>query len=216
MLLENVGSDSSQMLSNTREKHRGDPIRRYTLFPRHGSNHAFPCPHSPAEDWVISVLQRWDSHADEPAAGLHRYDSRKRRHTNGHAAGNYVVTLSTEPFVADMFSFHDKRFSYHPNVIYNDKDCRGEMAVRLLSRMVAHYYNRQDQRNGPFFLQLNKANEGCTESTDESLNLNPSIPAIYFVHGVLSVDSAVSAHSRRFYILANRVFMLQMPLLHPI
>jgi len=61
---------------------------------------------------------------------------------------------STEPFIADMFSFHDKRFLTYANMIYDDVDCRSEMAARLLLRMLAHRYIRQDQRNGPFFLQL--------------------------------------------------------------
>lgn len=61
---------------------------------------------------------------------------------------------STEPFVADMFRFHDQCFLCHPNMIYDEKDCRGEMAARLLVRMLAHRYIRPERRNGPFFLQF--------------------------------------------------------------
>ncbi|PNY27693.1 Uncharacterized protein TCAP_02379 [Tolypocladium capitatum] len=64
------------------------------------------------------------------------------------------IYLSTEPFIADLFSFHDKRFISHPNAVYNHKDCHSEMAAKVLLRALAYRYVRQDLRNGPFFLQL--------------------------------------------------------------
>ncbi|KAH8593123.1 hypothetical protein B0O99DRAFT_653521 [Bisporella sp. PMI_857] len=61
---------------------------------------------------------------------------------------------STEPFIADLFTFHDKRFLSHPNAIFDEKDCHSEMAAKAMLRALAHRYVPQDQWNGPFFLQL--------------------------------------------------------------
>lgn len=61
---------------------------------------------------------------------------------------------STEAFVADMLHFHDQRFLSHPNAVYDDKDCRGEMAAKVMLRALSHRYIRRDLRNGPFLLQL--------------------------------------------------------------
>ncbi len=60
----------------------------------------------------------------------------------------------TEPFVADLFHFHDQRFLTHPNAVYTRLGCRSEMASKVLMRALAHRYIRQDRRNGPFFLQF--------------------------------------------------------------
>ena len=60
----------------------------------------------------------------------------------------------TEPFVADMLSFHDRSFLSNPNSTYDKEDCRGQMAVRALLRTVTHHFINQERRSGPYFLQL--------------------------------------------------------------
>ena len=60
----------------------------------------------------------------------------------------------TEPFVADMLHFHDTRLLSHPNAIYDEKDCHGDMAAKVMFRALAHKYIRPDLRYGPFLLQL--------------------------------------------------------------
>ncbi len=152
MLLEDVGSDTSQMLSNTWDKERGDPARRQRLFRGMAR--------------VMLSLAR----IPQPRIGSFRfYDDGTIALTNRPLICSIMLLENdgtprtiqrddtyqcTESFIADLFDFHDKRFLSHPNAIYNDEDCRGEMAAKVLLRALAHRYVRRDQRNGPFFLQL--------------------------------------------------------------
>ncbi|EGY22539.1 uncharacterized protein VDAG_03977 [Verticillium dahliae VdLs.17] len=152
MLLEDVGSDSSQMLSNTWNKHRMDPVRRRNLFQG------------------ISRLMLSLSRVPQPRIGSFQFrDDGTITLTNRPLLCSFMILEnegspaamqrettyeSIEPFMADLFNFHDMRFLSHPNMVFDDKDCRGEMAARLLLRMLAHRYVRQDRRNGPFILQL--------------------------------------------------------------
>lgn len=61
---------------------------------------------------------------------------------------------STEPFVADMLTFHDSCFLSNANAVYDEEDCRGQMAARTLLRALSHRYVRRERRDGPFLLQL--------------------------------------------------------------
>ncbi len=62
--------------------------------------------------------------------------------------------LCVEPFLSDLSAFHDERFLSHPNAVYDERSCRGEMAARVLVRALAHHYIEREHRNGPFLLQL--------------------------------------------------------------
>lgn len=43
------------------------------------------------------------------------------------------ITFScTDAFVSDMLTFHDHRFLSQPNAVYDEGDCRGQMAVKTL------------------------------------------------------------------------------------
>jgi len=59
-----------------------------------------------------------------------------------------------EPFVADMLTLYENSFLSRPNAVYDAKDCRGQMAVGMLLRMLSHYYVKRERHNGPFYLQL--------------------------------------------------------------
>jgi len=60
----------------------------------------------------------------------------------------------TEPFVTDMLTLHENSFLSNPNTVYDDDDCRGQMAARALLRMLSYYYIERKRRNGPFYLQF--------------------------------------------------------------
>ena len=60
----------------------------------------------------------------------------------------------TEPFVADILTLYKNSFLSNPNVVYNTKDCRGQMAAGALLRMLSYHYVDRERRNGPFYLQL--------------------------------------------------------------
>ncbi|OAF54176.1 hypothetical protein VC83_09550 [Pseudogymnoascus destructans] len=65
---------------------------------------------------------------------------------------------STEPFVSDMITFHDKRLLNNPNAVYDAGDCRTQMTQRMLLRALSHQYINRARRNGPFLLQLTDVN----------------------------------------------------------
>ncbi|KAI0971288.1 hypothetical protein F4678DRAFT_472741 [Xylaria arbuscula] len=58
----------------------------------------------------------------------------------------------TDAFVSDMLTFYDHRFLSQPNAVNNKSDCRTQMAVKTLLRVVAHNYIKRELRNGPNIL----------------------------------------------------------------
>ena len=60
----------------------------------------------------------------------------------------------TDAFVSDMLTFHDQRFLSQPHAVYDEGDCRTQMAVKTLLRVVSHDYIKRELRHGPFLLQL--------------------------------------------------------------
>ncbi|KAK3933748.1 hypothetical protein QBC46DRAFT_401354 [Diplogelasinospora grovesii] len=152
MLLEDVRSDTSQMLSKTWDKERGDPARRQRLFRG------------------MARLMLSLARIPQPRIGSFRFHDDGTITLTNRPLNCSIMLLEndgtprtiqrddtyqcTEPFIADLFGFHDKRFLTHPNAIFDDRSCRGEMAAKVLLRALAHRYVRQDRRKGPFFLQL--------------------------------------------------------------
>lgn len=61
---------------------------------------------------------------------------------------------STDSYVSDMITVHDTYFLSKPNVAYDDKDCRGQLAVKMLLRGLSHRFISRERRQGPFILQL--------------------------------------------------------------
>lgn len=49
----------------------------------------------------------------------------------------------TDAFAADMITFHDRRFLGQPNVVNDETDCRGQMAVKTLLHVFSHRYIRR-------------------------------------------------------------------------
>lgn len=123
MLLEYIGRDKGEMLSDTWDRHRQDPVRRQKLFrgmsrlilslaripqPRIGSfrfhnngtvtlsNRPLPC--------SIIILEN---------EGAPRTISRNETYT------------CTEPFVADILTFHDNVFLSNLNAAHGTEDCLG-------------------------------------------------------------------------------------------
>lgn len=152
MLIEFIGPETGQILSNTWETNWRDKDRRQKLFrgmahivlslartrqPRIGSFRFH-------DDGTISLANRplLCSMAIMENDGAPRTINRNDTYT------------STEPFVSDMLTFHDNSFLSNPNAVYDDDDCRGQMAAKTLLRALSHHYIRRENRNGPFILQL--------------------------------------------------------------
>jgi hypothetical protein len=60
----------------------------------------------------------------------------------------------TESYVSDMLTVHDTYFLCKPNATHDDKDCRSQLAVKMLLRGLSHHFINREHRHGPFLLQL--------------------------------------------------------------
>lgn len=154
MILERIGSDTGEMLSNTWDKHRGDPLRKQNLF--RGIAHL-----------MLSLAK-----IPQPRIGSLGFNARGRLHTDGTISlmnrplSCAVITLEnygarrtipphetypcTEPFVADMLSLHENSFLSNPAAVSDAYDCRGQMAIGALLRMLSHHFIERKHRRGPF------------------------------------------------------------------
>ncbi|KAG9257393.1 uncharacterized protein F5Z01DRAFT_694605 [Emericellopsis atlantica] len=152
MILEDVGADKSQMLSNTWAKHRDDPMRRRNLY--HGlaktmlSLASIPQPRIGAfrfhADGIITLSNRpiTTSIAILENDGAPRCIPRDRTYA------------ATESYVSDMMTFHDHRLSSNRNAAFDATDCSSTMASKVTFRAVAHRYILEDRREGPFYLRF--------------------------------------------------------------
>lgn len=61
---------------------------------------------------------------------------------------------STDAFASDMLTFHDHRFLKQLNAVYDESDCRRQMAVKAHLRVKSSEQTRREYCNGPFSLQL--------------------------------------------------------------
>jgi len=152
MVLEYLGPKTGRMLSDTFDMYREDEARRQRLF-----------------RGISRILL---SLARIPQARIGSF----RFNNNGTVTlANRPLSCSTmilendgatrtiqrndtfnctDAFVSDTLNFHDHRFLSQPNAIYSEPDCRGQMAVKTLLRVLSHVYIRRELRNGPFVLQL--------------------------------------------------------------
>lgn len=151
MLLEHIGPEIGEMLSNTYNDHQ-EKSRRQNLFrglsrlmlslarvpqPRIGSfefhddctisltNRPLTCSAMILEsEGARSVMQRHDTYS------------------------------STEPFASDILALHGNYLFSNPNAILDDGECRSQMAAQLMLKVLSHHYIERKYRAGPFFLQL--------------------------------------------------------------
>lgn len=152
MLLERIGPNTGEILSDTWNEYRKEPVRRQNLFrdmarlmlslaripqPRKGSfefhnNGTITLTNRPLSCSVIILENN----------GAPRTIPRNETYT------------STEPFVADMLTFQDDFFLANPNAVSSMGDCLSQMAVKAMLRALSNHYIQRESRNGPFHLQL--------------------------------------------------------------
>ena len=58
-----------------------------------------------------------------------------------------------EAFMSDILTFHDNQFLNQPNAVYNEEDCRGQMAVKALLQTISHHFINERFRYSPYLLQ---------------------------------------------------------------
>jgi len=152
MLMEHIGPATERMLSDTWEERRGDQVSRLRLFrgiarmilslaripqPRIGSfrfhadgtlmlaNRPLLC--------CVPILENGGTPRTMPRDETYTY---------------------TEPFISDMLALHDGSFLANRNAVYDEVDCRGQIAARVLLRALSHQYVTRKYRGGPFRLQF--------------------------------------------------------------
>ncbi|TWU77210.1 hypothetical protein ED733_008680 [Metarhizium rileyi] len=152
MLLEYIGQDVGQMLSNTWGDHRNDPSRRGRLI--HGlarimiSLSRIPQPRIGSfqfhDDCTVTLTNR------PSLAATTILENRGAEPSIQHGS----TYNCTEPYVADMITLHDNHFYSNQSAADDESDCRAQMAIRTMLRTLSHHYIQKDYRNGPFLLQL--------------------------------------------------------------
>ncbi|QPH05449.1 hypothetical protein C2857_003238 [Epichloe festucae Fl1] len=166
VLLEHIGPDVGQMLSNTwaDERYQNDPLRRKRLFRGMAR--------------VILSLAR----VSQPRIGSFQFNDDSSVTLTNRPLTHTITTLEnegtartiqptdtyscTEQYVTDMLTLLDNRLDSDPGAIdldpsevdenlgAIDEACREKMAAMTLLRTLSHHYIRREHRNGPFVLQL--------------------------------------------------------------
>ncbi|KAH0425489.1 hypothetical protein CcaCcLH18_10948 [Colletotrichum camelliae] len=152
MLLEYLGPETGQMLSDTFAMHREDEARRQKLF-----------------KGISRILLSLARIPQQRIGSFRFHDDGTVTLTNRPLSCSVMIFENdgaprvmhpdetygcTESYVSDLLTLHDRRFLHQPNAAYDDKDCRGQMAVKTLLRAISHLFITKNMRNGPFPLQL--------------------------------------------------------------
>jgi hypothetical protein len=195
MILEYISPDTGKMLSSTWEKHRSEPLRRQTLFrgmarlmlslanipqPRIGSFHF-------NADGTITLTNRPLPYS---IITLENEGALRTIHRN-------ETYTCTEPFVADMLTFHENSFRSNPNAASDEDDCRAKMAAGVLLRMLSHHYVDRRRRNGPYHVQFTDFHESNI-FVDEQWNITCLIDLEWVCAlpaEMLAVPSWIAGHS---------------------
>lgn len=152
MVLEYLGPEVGQMLADSFDANREDEARRQTLF-RGMSRILLSLARIPQaqigsfqfhNNGTITLTNRPLSCS---MMILENDDAKRTIQKN-------TTFKCTDSFVSEMLTFHDHRFLSQPNAVYSESDCRGQMAVKALLRILSPFYIKRELRNGPFLLQL--------------------------------------------------------------
>lgn len=158
MVMEYVGSDVGQLLADSWEKQREDPAHLETLCRG------------------IARIMLALSRVPQPKIGSFRFnDDGTVTLANRPLLCSTMILENegtprtmptdetygcTEPFVADMIRLHDNRLLSNPSATDEEDDCRSQMAIRALLRVMSHHFVRRERRNGPFGVQLTDIHPG--------------------------------------------------------
>ncbi|KAF4448254.1 Aminoglycoside phosphotransferase [Fusarium austroafricanum] len=150
MLLEHIGPDVGQMLSNTWPDQSNDLGRKKRLF--RGIARAMlslarvPQPRIGSFQFHDDCCIRLTNRPLTCSMMIFENDGTPR------AIQNTETYSCTESFASDMISYHDNRLLSQPNI--DAEDCREGMAMTTLLRALSYKYVKEGFRNGPFALQF--------------------------------------------------------------
>lgn len=157
MLLEHIGPNVGQMLSNTWPRQLNDLERRERLF--RGISRAMlslarvPQPRIGSFQFHDDCYIRLTNRPLTCTMMMFENDGTRR------AIERTETYTCTESFASGMISYHDNHFISQRNV-GNEKECRDNMALRTLLRALSSKYSNREFRNGPFALQFTDLHAG--------------------------------------------------------
>jgi hypothetical protein len=157
-LLEYMSPETGETLQNTCEKQRSDPAQRRGLF--RGMTKTVLSLASIPQPKIGSFQFNYDgtitlsNRALSCSIAILENDGAKRVMQKNDTYN------CTDSFVSDMIAFHDNRFLNQPNAINNENDCRGQMTVKALLRVISPRIIQRGYCCGPFLLQLTDFNQG--------------------------------------------------------
>ncbi|KAG5938247.1 hypothetical protein E4U53_008048 [Claviceps sorghi] len=152
MILEYLGPETGEMLSNSFDAQRDDEAQRRRLF-RSMSRILLSLARIPQvrigsfqfhDNGTITLTNR------PLSCSMMILENEGATRTMPR---NTTFTC-TDAYVSDAITFHDHRFLSQPNAVFDEGDCRGQMAVKTLLRVLSHQHITRELRNGPFPLQL--------------------------------------------------------------
>ncbi|SPJ78505.1 uncharacterized protein FTOL_06894 [Fusarium torulosum] len=151
MLLEHIGPNVGQMLSNTWPRQLNDLDRRERLF--RGISRAMlslarvPQPRIGSFQFHDDCYIRLTNRPLTCSMMIFENDGTRR------AIERTETYSCTESFASGMISYHDNHFISQRNV-GDEEECREGMAMRTLLRGLSCKYIKREFRNGPFALQF--------------------------------------------------------------
>ncbi|KHN96559.1 Aminoglycoside phosphotransferase [Metarhizium album ARSEF 1941] len=152
MVLEYLGPETGRMLSDSFDAQRDDEAQRRRLF-RGLSRILISLARIPQAE-----IGSFQFHNNGTVTLTNRPLSCSMMILENDGAEKTIQRDTTyncaDAFASDTITFHDHRFLSQPNAVYSEDDCRGQMAVKTLLRVLSHLYIKPELRNGPFLLQL--------------------------------------------------------------
>lgn len=152
MILDYIQPDVGEMLSITWRAHSRDAVRREILF--RGLSRLILS----VSRIALPAIGAWKFH-DDGSISLSNRPLTCGVVIHENAGAPRILQQNepyscVEPYVSDLLTFHDGRFLAQPNAANNEEDCRHQMAVQALLRMLSHHYLERERRHGPFFMQF--------------------------------------------------------------
>lgn len=153
VLLEHIGPDTGQMLSNTWSQYKDDTDRRTRLF--QGLSRVMlslaRLPQQHIGSFRFNASNGTITLSNRPltcTTMIAEYSGTPR------TVEPHQIYQGTDTFASDMLKLHDNYLLHDPHAVRDEDDARERMTIRTLLRAVMHSFVLPDRRNGPFLLQL--------------------------------------------------------------
>ncbi|TLD29613.1 Aminoglycoside phosphotransferase [Venturia nashicola] len=156
ILLEYVSAGAP--LVSTWNKYRDDPVRRQNLY-KGISNIAISLGQKP---WPCIGSLRF---LDDATYGLHNrplscHIPNLENNVSERVIDTSKIYSDAHEYYMDLMAYQESRFVRQPNSVFNEHDCRAQMAVYVYTRSLLKQFSLKEPRNGPFYLTFSDENVG--------------------------------------------------------